>query len=191
MRRVRRRQRAGRVLDAPGLDANGVHRAADSGARVRRPDAPAASSWPSLGQHRGTRGGVLERRRDGDLLRALGRAHEHPHVPTTGVVGRREHPEAAALPRAQAGGSGEGHLRARHRQQQRDGQQTRAIAVRSRDPARSTSGVNSARPPDSRRHLACSTSCRTACTPRRRRVTLLQPAGSVVMIAPAGGATTW
>ena len=85
-------------------------------------------------QHRRTPRRILERRRDRDLLRSLGRGDEHPHVAPAGVVGGGEHAEAAALPRAQAGGSGERHLRARHGEQQRDGKQLRAIAVTSARP---------------------------------------------------------
>ena len=120
MRRTACGQRVRRVLDAPRLDADGLHRAAipplavDDAAREPR-------ELTAARQRRGTYGGVRERWRDGNLLRSLGGTHEHPHAPSSRIVGRGEHAEAAALPRAETGSPGERHLRGGDREQQCDG----------------------------------------------------------------------
>src|SRR5215208_8305646 len=75
-----RRQRVACVLDAPRLDADHFHRPSMPALAFDDP-ARQAREFGVSRQHGRAARRIAERRRDGDLLGSIDRAHEYPHVP--------------------------------------------------------------------------------------------------------------
>ena len=133
----------------------------DTGARVRPP--PRQPRQRGVGRQHGGARWPRPRATAGWRFPPIVRARSRtPHAPAAGIVGGREHAEAAALPRAQAGGAGQRHCAPATASSSATGR------PRATPRSRSTR-VTAARRPGIPSTPACSTSCRTACRSRCRR----------------------